>query len=213
MNKVIVLLAVSSAAFSEAAVPAGLQGSIRLEVPAVCDPRTDAVFQYDDGSAYWLTWGGLYRGVWFDLEDFVPGAAGGELSALEFWFYHHSSYPWDATCFYAEVYSGDQSGPATLLASVSVPVSHMGPDYVCFDPPLVVPSDFWVVMNTEMSLGGWPSILGDPSASAAPHSFFSDDFLAWEPWGIGDYFIRSHGEALLGLESTTWGAVKRLFQQ
>lgn len=205
MNKVMMLLAVISAA-----APAGLPGSIRLDVPVVCDPLTDAVFQYDDGSACWLTWGGLYRGVWFDLQDFVPGADGGELSALEFWFYHQSSYPWETTCFYAEVYSGGQSGPATLLAQVSVPVSHMGPDYVYFDPPLPVPPDFWVVVNTEMSAGGWPSILGDPSAAAGPHSFFSDGFV-WEPWGIGDYFIRAHGEALMQLESATWGSLKVLF--
>ncbi len=210
MNMIIVL-AVSSAAVGVAAAPAGLPVSIRLDVPVVCDPQTDAVFQYDDGSASWLTWGGLYRGVWFDLEDFVPGAAGGEISALEFWFFHHSSCPWDTACFYAEVYGGDQSGPATLLAQVSATASHMGPDYVYFDPPLQVPSDFWVVVNTEMSSGGWPCILGDPSATAGPHSFFSDDFVVWEPWGIGDYFIRAHGEALLDLESTTWGAVKSLF--
>jgi hypothetical protein len=26
--------------------------------------------RYDDGTACWLTWAGLFRGVWFDVEDF-----------------------------------------------------------------------------------------------------------------------------------------------
>ena len=29
---------------------------------------------YDDGTPGWLTWHGTYRGVWFNLNDFVPGA-------------------------------------------------------------------------------------------------------------------------------------------
>ena len=34
---------------------------------------SDGGFQYDDGTAYWLTWSGLYRATWFDADDFVPG--------------------------------------------------------------------------------------------------------------------------------------------
>jgi hypothetical protein len=37
-------------------------GSIRLETPVIVG-GTDQILQYDDGTAAWLTWGGLYRGV------------------------------------------------------------------------------------------------------------------------------------------------------
>jgi hypothetical protein len=44
----------------------------------------------------------------------------------------------------------------------------------------------------------------------AGHSFFSDDFIVWEPWGeMGEYYIKATGT--FSLNSTTWGAVKALF--
>ena len=166
---------------------------------------TDGVFAYDDGSAFWLIWDGTSRGGWFDLEDFVPGACAAEVDSLEFWFYHNSSFPWDTASFLAEVYSGDEGGPATLIAQVSVPAEHYAPCYAVFDPPLEVPVDFWVVVNTEMSGGGWPSLLMDdgPNFTGAQHSFPLGD--------MGDYLIRVRGDALSGLSRSTWGRLKTLF--
>lgn len=53
-------------------VPAG---SIMLDRP-IPIPSMDEPFQYDDGTANWLTWVGLYRGVWFNTRGFVPRAGG-----------------------------------------------------------------------------------------------------------------------------------------
>jgi hypothetical protein len=193
-------------------------GSIQLDrlLPV---PGTDHCFQYDDGTANWLSWAGLYRGVWFNTQDWVPGAGGATLSSLEFWFYHHASYPWDTASFYAELYNGGAAAPATLLDQTSVTALHYSPvytDYTEFFYPwgIEVEQNFWGVVNTEMSAGGWPSILGDNTPQPVSHSFFSDDFIVWQPWVMGgatanDFFIR--GESCLGLDETTWGSIKTLF--
>ena len=172
--------------------------------------------QYDDGSAYWLTWGGLYRGTWFDAEDFWPGISWWDVWWCEFWFYHHSSYPWDTASFYCEVYNGGISLPATQLAQTSAAALHYSPCYVDYDPSVETETQFWILVNTEMSSGGWPSLLGDntPNTEYGNHSLFSDDFVVWEPWVIqgpvsNDYFIRE--ECSIGLAQTTWGSIKTLF--
>jgi hypothetical protein len=171
----------------------------------------DAILQYDDGTAQWLTWGGTYRGVWFHVEDFLPYDT--EVDTLEYWFYHHSSYPWDVTSFYAELWSGDESGPVTQLFQESVSAAHNTVIYVEVDPPINPGPDFWVIANTEMSSGGWPALLGDntPNWTGYDHSFFSDDFFAWEPWlNSNDLFIRC-GVNELGLVPVTWTELKALF--
>lgn len=215
-HRVITVVLLSAALVGNAAHAGDEAASLSGEsstAPFSAGGLTDDVFAYDDGSAYWLTWGGISRGVWFDLEDFVPGASGGEVDSLEFWFYHHPSRPWDTSYFYAEVYNGDEGGPVTLIAQVSVSAEHFAPCYVVFDPPLEVPADFWVIVNTEMSGGGWPGLLMDdgPNFTGASHSFFSDDWMVWEPMEMGDYFIRVHGDALAGLSASTWGRLKTLF--
>ncbi len=186
-------------------------GQARVEVPGVAG-STDDVLSYDNGTFHWLTWGGMYRGTWFNTDDFLPGSTGFSLEQVEYWFYEHSSYPWDTADFYAEVWNGDDMGPLVLLAQESVTALHVAPCYFTFDPALAVEGNFWGLINTEMSAGGWPSVLGDFSTPGdAGHSFFSDDFIVWEPWGeMGEYFIRAHGE-FNALNSTTWGAVKALF--
>jgi hypothetical protein len=124
---------------------------------------SDVVLQYDDGTAGWLTWGGLYRGVWFNAEDFAPGSQGFLLEFSEYWFYHHSSCPWDTDEFYAEIWSGDQNtGPGNLLDTQVATAVHYSPTHVSHYPPLVITEpDWWQLVNTEMSAGGWPSTLGD----------------------------------------------------
>ena len=194
-----------------------LADSFRLDSPLPTGSSDDA-FQYDDGSAYWLTWDGLYRATWFDAEDFIPGAPWVELHVLEFWFYHHSSYPWDTSAFMAEVWEGGVSMPADSIDANSVTAIHYAPCYVDYGwpgPGIELDSQWWIIVNAEMSSGGWPSLLGDNTPGTSNHSFFSDDFSFWQPWILqgptaNDLFIRCWG--YLGLEPTTWGSIKTLFQ-
>lgn len=188
-------------------------GNLRLD--HVIEVGTDGdLLQYDDGSANWLTWGGLYRGTWFNLGDFgLSGAWQAENSEL--WFYHHSSFPWDTSSFYCELYQGDQTSPTTQLNQTSVTATHYQPVFANYSPNIDCGGeDFWVLINTELSAGGWPSVLGDDTPNTADHSFFSDDFIVWEPWVIGgstanDYFIRSEGHT--ALTSGTWAEIKSLY--
>jgi len=180
-------------------------------------PGTDDLLQYDDGSAYWLSWSGLYRGTWFDVDEFLPGYSGFLLDNLEYWFYHHASYPWDTASFYSELYDGDAAAPAILLNQTSVTAVHYAPCYAMYYPPEQTEADFWGLVNTEMSAGGWPSILGDNTPNPHDHSFYSEDFVAWTPWAIqgptaNDFFIRANGIAgHPDLDQTTWGSIKTLF--
>jgi hypothetical protein len=189
-------------------------GQARLDVPGYTGATTDTeVLQYDNGTFHWLTWGGMYRGTWFDTNDFVPDNNGFYLEMMEWWFFQHVSYPWDTNAFYAEIWTGDVNGPLILLDQQLVTAIHATPVYTYYDPPLWIEDYFWAVVNTEMSSGGWPSILGDYSMPGdAGHSFFTDDFIVWEPWGeMGEYLIRAHGTFSMTLNSTTWGSVKALF--
>jgi len=186
-----------------------VSGQVCLDTPLYIG-NTDASHSYDDGSAYWLTWHGLYRGVWFNLADF-GGSGEWEADNTEFWFYHHASYPWDVASFYAEVYNGDASAPVTQLDQTSVTAAHYAPVYASYSSPVITEEQFWVLINSEMSGGGWPSVLGDPTYTT-DHSFFSDDFIVWEPWGMGDYFIRTNGwPEGYGLAGATWAGIKTLF--
>jgi hypothetical protein len=194
-------------------VPAG---NYRLERPLPVY-GTDELLQYDDGSANWLTWSGTYRGTWFDLYDFTPSPYPEWLAgSSELWFYHHSSYPWDTQSFYCEIWNGGIAGPDAELNQTSVTAIHYSPCYATYNPGIWCDLQFWIIVNTEMSSGGWPSVIGDntPGWTGTSHSYFSDDFVVWEPWIIqgpisNDYFIRSlYG---IGLDETTWAAIKTLF--
>ena len=186
---------------------------------AITIPETDDVLQYDDGSAYWVTWGGLYRGTWFDLEDFYPpGLDGYSVDYAEVWFYHLSTYPWDTSDFILEIWNGDDTGPVEKLDEQILEAYHYSPAYAYFTPPCSTGVDFWVIESSELSSGGWPSLLGDGTENPVSHSFFSDDFMLWEPWTIigstaSDYFIRVSGYPvfLTALERMTWGLVKSSF--
>ncbi len=188
-------------------------GSAVLERPLPVG-STALEYQYDDGSAYWLTWVGDYRGTWFHFADF--GASGPRsMGQLEFWFYHHSSYPWDTTSFYAELWSGDGGLPLTMLEQVSTQALHYAPKYVTTSPHTLV-SGCWILVNTTLSSGGWPSILGDNTPQPSySHSYYSDNLINWTPYVVSgplanDYFIRC--APLLALDSESWGAIKALYQ-
>ena len=189
---------------------------LRLEEPLYVGGGTDDRLQYDDGSAHWLTWGGLYRGVWFDTQDFLPGSQGLDADNTEYWFYHHSTYPWDSADFYAELWNGGPSGPVTMLDRTLLVATHYTANFAYYVPPIATEQNFWALINTEMSAGGWPSILGDNTPNTTDHSFFSDDFIVWEPWIItgsiaSDYFIMASGTiGPVSLEFESWGAIKGL---
>jgi len=187
-------------------------GNIVVDLPGGSG-GTDDVLTYFNGTPHWLTWGGMYRGTWFNTEDFMPGSTGINLEQMEYWFYESTNTdPWDTDDFYSEIWNGDNMGPLVRLAQTVVTAYHYAPCYHTFDPDLPVEQNFWGLINTEMSAGGWPSVLGDYSMPGdAGHSFFSDDLIVWESWGeMGEYYIIAH-EGGWSLDATTWGSLKALF--
>ena len=170
---------------------------------------------YDNGSPAWLTWGGTYRGVWFNMQDFIPGATSATIEQAELWFYHHSEHPWDTSDVYIELWDGDSMGPTGQLDQQMATAIHYAPIYIDYDPAITTADEnFWVLANTEMSAGGWPSILGDGMQGSVYHSFYSDDFIVWEPWDIGgacNYFISVYATLNAAFDATTWGALKTTF--
>ena len=181
-------------------------GQISVDLDPV--QRTDGDwFRYDSGTAKWLTWGGMYRGVWFNTEDFVPGMGGWEIAQSEFWFYHHASYPWDTSDVYIEIWNGDSMAPVTQLDQTTVTAVHYAPVYAIYPAFILIEANFWAIANTEMSAGGWPASLGDEFPEG--HSFYSDDNIIWEPW-IGDYFVAVE-PCIYALTGTTWGSLKVAF--
>ncbi|GEM_PF-702196 len=195
-------------------------------VPGVCDylirahvsivswppipPPPPHELVYDDGTAYWLTWGGLYRGSCFDPDEFCGGPMlGCIVESMEFWFYHHPDYPWDTSEFYAELWLGGTSAPLCEYDKTQLTATHYSPVSIIYTPSFELSEPFWGFVNLEMSAGGWPSLLGDnsPNFTGEARSFMSDDFIIWEPW-IG-------GEAsanLMDLENNSWGSIKGLFR-
>ena len=86
--------------------------------------------------------------------------------------------------------------------------------YADFIPDPYADANFWVVVNTEMSSERYPSLIADGTSPYIHHSFYSDDFIIWEPWhegtSYGDFFIRAY----VGWDTihrTTWGSLKATF--
>ena len=188
-----------------------LAGKIVVELPGGSG-GTDEELTYFNGTPYWLTWGGMYRGTWFNIQDFMPGSTEFSLGEVEYWFYESTNTdPWDTDQFYSEVWNGGQTSPEVLLAQDVVTALHYSP---CYHEAYVwVDQNFWCIVNTEMSAGGWPSILSDNSMPGdAGHSFFSDDFTIWESWGdYGEFYTVARWGYINSLKSTTWGSLKALF--
>ena len=118
------------------------------------------------------------------------------IQQADLWFYHHSSLPWDTSDFYLELWNGDTEGPSTRFNQVQATAIHYSPLIYTYDTSsyhLHLDDNFWCLVNTEMSSGGWPSIISDMQQGTIYHSLYSDDFLTWEPWengGACNYFIR-----------------------
>jgi hypothetical protein len=187
-------------------------GDLMLDEPVRADPLSDFL-QYDDGTGWWVTWEGMYRGVWFNLHDF-PGSPIPQALRTEYWFYHDSDYPWDTSSFYAELYNGGVAGPETELDETSATATHNSSVYInCY---CGIEFECWVFVNTEMSYGNWPSTIGDNTPQAyTDHSLYSDDMIVWEPWIVqglhaNDYLMRLE-VSFCPLEQNTWGSIKTLF--
>jgi len=159
------------------------------------------IVSYDDGSAHWLLWDGVYRGTWFDLADFGP-CPGMHCNYTEYWFFHHISYPWDTSSFYAEFWNGDEAGPQTRVDQTSVTALHYAPVHAVYSPSIETETNFWAIINTTMSDGGWPSLLADNTPHPTAHSFCSDDFIIWESWP----------EFQQPTQRSSWGGIKGLFR-
>ena len=100
-----VLLLISSISFA---------GSFRVCLDPI-EQGSGEWLVYDNGTATWTTWDGMYRGVWFNLYDFVPGWMSCKISEAELWFYHHVSHPWDTSEFIMELWNGVSTGPEIFL--------------------------------------------------------------------------------------------------
>jgi hypothetical protein len=132
------------------------------------------------------------------------------LNFSEYWMYHHPSYPWDVSDFYAEAWNGMASGPSEDLDRTQVTGVHYAPVFAYYPGGgLIADNWFWCLESTGMSAGGWPSILCDNGS--ASNSYFSDDFYSWETSGSGNYFIRCDVTLAIGLDRTTWGEIKAIF--
>ena len=181
---------------------------VYVENPSGSGSTDQECLRYDDGMVQCFTWGGTYRGVWFNTEDFLPGSSGFLLEYSELWFvFVGTTYD----C-YAEVWVGGSSGPVTLLdRTLLVPFERIA----TYEPPLDCGTDFWIILNTTLSSGGWPAAWSDGSPPAVDHSFYSDDFVTWEPWSNGstwgDYCFMGGGEFILELGHMTWGEIKSVF--
>ncbi len=156
---------------------------------------------------------GVYRGVWFNVEDFIPWYRYRGIEQAEFWMYHDvQNYPWDTSDFYAELWNGDYMTPCGHLDTQVLQGIHMAPAFAFYNS-IMTESDFWLLMNTEMSTGCWPSLFADNTPSSVAHSYFSNDFYVWEPWSdTGDYLIRALISVwYMDLERVTWGSIKAVF--
>ncbi len=176
---------------------------------------------YNDGTPVWLCWEGQYRGVWFNVEDFIPGTTVYELEETAVWFYHSASYPWDTAETYIEFWNGTSTAPEVFLEQFLITGLHYAPAFMDHSPDwIIVEPQFWIIQNTELSSGGWPSMMGDDSDLAIPHSMVSDNMTLWEPfviesWGGSELFISTigalpwqHGAAL---DVYSWGSLKTVF--
>jgi len=193
-------------------------GNIRIPEAGGWTPPVDGM-TYFDGTPWWLSWDGLYRGTWFNAAEFYGYPTSYYIQESEMWFYHHSSYPWDTSEVWFHVYNGDQMAPVDELDQTQTTAAHCSAVEVVYDPGISCEQNFWVIANTEMSGGGWPSLIGDNTANywGEDHSFYSEDFIVWEPWVIqgpvsNDYWMATEPEPWNpGFQSATWGAVKTLY--
>ncbi len=165
---------------------------------------------YHDGNPFWLSWSGRYRATWFSTFDFTTTCLGCTIEGAELWFYHHIEYPWDTSDFYLELWEGDIDHPTSQLESNLLVASHYAPVMHSFSSSPMVDYCFWIIVNTELSTGGWPSNLVDSGSNftGETRSFVTDDeqFFIWEPWTSDEECT-----FLVPIERNSWGRLKTIF--
>ena len=181
-------------------------GQTDLDLDPIAGSARGTILKYDDGTPVWSSWDGIYRGVWFNLEDFgfyttFP------VDETEFWFYHSTEHPWDISDVYIELWNGDATHPITQLSQDLVTAVSYAPVCTVYPSPIIVQNNFWLLANTEFSSGGWPALLSD--STPGTHSFYSGNFIMWEPWTLGDFIVSV--ESYLSLEASTWAGMKVIF--
>lgn len=212
MKKVLIVLAlVTAVAFAVESYPVEGSGS--------GGTGSDDLLQYDDGTAQWL-WSGIsYFGTWFDITDFLPGAAAFDCDFTEWWFYHHENHPWDTDQISVELWTGDVVMPVTQLAQNDITALHYAPVVVNYSTPVSTGADFWMIANTTVfSALGIPSQLYDDATNftGIAHSFYSQDWILWDPLISSttgnEINALSRADGTLPLESDSWGSIKGLFR-
>ncbi|MCK4806404.1 MAG: hypothetical protein KAT09_02095 [Candidatus Aegiribacteria sp.] len=213
MKKVLFVLVLAAAfAFAIESCP--------VEDPLPGTSGTDAVLQYDDGTAAWIWSGLLHIGPWFDVTDFDAAAVGFDCNYTEWWFYHHATYPWDTDLISGELWTGDAvTWPVTNLTADTFTALHYAPAYVLYSPAVSTGTDFWMIANTTIhSTLGRPSALydGTTNFTGVPHTFYSQDWVLWNTVNSGgidiDVFFRVEGLISTALERSSWAAIKGLFR-
>ncbi|MCK5131093.1 MAG: hypothetical protein KAR40_02950 [Candidatus Sabulitectum sp.] len=193
---------------------------------AVCNSgpiETDADWlTYDDGTPHWYLTGGMYRGVWFNVEDFNTSMGQAEILKAEVWFCHGSTRPWDISDVYFEIWDGVPTGPSPTgrRDQTTITAVHNTAMYVDYAsaPITTVANDFWTVINLEMSGAGYPSSYMDkgPNVGQTPHSFGSEDMIIWEPFIHPDdplnFMMRVYADLIpMSFDNTSWGSIKAIF--
>jgi hypothetical protein len=183
-------------------------GNALVDTHSTLSQDTDWL-QYHNGTPVWGCYQGTYRGVWFNLIDFMPGGLTYAAAEAEMWFYHSSTYPWDTGYVYIELWNGDAGGPTSMLDQTMQTAVHCAPVCVYYNPEISVDYDFWILENTELSAGGWPSIASDANQAAVAHSFYLDG-VDWTPWEY-NFFVSClvfPGDAF---DPMSWGSIKTVF--
>ena len=186
-----------------------MKSSILLLAVLTAGCFADVELAYHDGTAAWWSCSGMFRGTWFELEDFVPGYTDFLVEYVDVWFFQHSSYPWDTSDTIIELWSGNPEMIGSLLGS-SQGIAYSGcATRFYYDPPVEVGSEFMCIQNTQASAGGWPSQLLDNSPGR--HSFYTDDFILWDSRLNNNLMMSATGDPVTSLGRTTWGYLKTLF--
>ena len=174
---------------------------------------TDDVLQYDDGIPCWYSFSGVYRGTWFNLEDFYgPAVKGYVVDYAQIWFFHVYSDPWDTSEFIGEITDGTPVMPGTVFASDSCVAVHQSAVDIFPFAPCTTGVDFTVTEIPAFSANGSPSVCSDLSPSAEGRSFFvtpPGDINIW----TYDYLIRVYGYPVYesSLTRITWASLKSTF--
>ena len=154
---------------------------------------------YHGSAPQWLSSQGTYRGTWFHVQDFIPGATGFSVEWVEIWLMDLGPAVSGEGVPLLEIWNED--------FTVLLGVSEVTGSEVWFSPAVEAGEDFWCVLNTEMCTETiYLMTDGDPDG----HSFFSDDGLIWEEYNLGEFFI-SACNISQELNSSSWGGLKALF--